>query len=416
MSTQKQSYFQSTQTPFRFINIIETKRHLPYVPKLNESFAYKMDERKQRNYIFHKKRREKFSEEIDQWLNDPLFDMDGIVYEFPNSKADFLQELFDDFKYDYLTTYCYDIDPDFKSKAGKLHNIGYIEDRMKHETEVISETAIEDDLIDIIGCHKHNFNKDVEITEDSIYHTDNIETYINDEPIIDESLPKCEQLVYAVSHILWRLSKQKGLAYNFSLQKLRLFFSKFSIQIMELSTGIDVKHLFISQPAICKFIVEETRMLSELTELEKEAHEIALVTFAQIYMDNKKKLEKYKEENEENKRIRKEELEELAKKHDIKFKLLQRYNLQEYEDFREDERVVFVTEEELMDNMNDDEFANYKVSVSDVINSFYGTTRQILSKYGYEIKDDVAFKDDFLYFFYYLSDNDTEKLLKTALL
>jgi hypothetical protein len=113
---------------------------------------------------------------------------------------------------------------------------------------------------------------------------------------------------------------------------------------------------------------------------------------------------------------RKIELDELAKQHNIEFILLYKYNLQEYENKKDDPKVVFVTEEELLDGMTDDEFAEYKVSVSDVVNAFYIQTIKMIVKKGYKIEDERVFKEDFMYFFYYLSDNDTEKLLKTALL
>lgn len=100
-----QSFFNNNDYSFRPIkNDYNTiTKHIPFVPVFIEEDITKLTQNEKEIYMMKKKRRNIYRMSVNSWLDSPLIDMDGVVFELPKNKNEFLDNILEKYKIKYLT-------------------------------------------------------------------------------------------------------------------------------------------------------------------------------------------------------------------------------------------------------------------------------------------------------------------------
>lgn len=103
------SFFKSDKCKMRIsnnVNFTTTKSHIPFVPVFVEEDQTNMNDNEKYIYLLKEKRRNIYRLSVNGWLDEPLFDTGGIVYEFPKEKDFFMNDLLYKYKNNFIKIHC----------------------------------------------------------------------------------------------------------------------------------------------------------------------------------------------------------------------------------------------------------------------------------------------------------------------
>lgn len=384
-----------------FVN--ETKHHLPYVPTFNLIDDNKINKRTEQ---FKRNRREIYVKEINKWMNEPLTDMNGIVYEFPKDNYDFFNDLLEQYKYDYLDLYKYNLDNNYNESEDELIDIEYIKQQQNNNYK-INENIIKDDCLKLLENINIYFN-----TEYTINTEENLNKLLLIKLDYKGSLNKKQKNIleeFNNINILFQLVEKKDMYFIY----IRFLFSNLVLNyILKTKNFTYIDDILQNYKYITYYIVNIFKNINNNGIILSESQHAYITNIENKllsqYNEDKQNIQKNEKKNIEILEHKKRKLYKLCKKHNYEFFILDN-NAELYEEYKHTENKIFVSEDELIKLLTNEEINNYKVYNRDVLITIFKQVLELIYKSNYDFKDVELFKEDFIYFMYYLSNIDNKK-------
>ena len=94
------TFFKSNK--YKLNPIITSIQHVPFIPVFTQENISLLSGVEKDIYLMKQKRRNIYRNSVNAWLDEPLFDIHGVVFEFPKDSVDFYNSLLEQYKIQYM--------------------------------------------------------------------------------------------------------------------------------------------------------------------------------------------------------------------------------------------------------------------------------------------------------------------------